>query len=389
MQKKEASEPAKKKGAAVSGTESFLDRCPLAMVDKVGSYMGKKRLAAALLMLCMAFWLGGCESDAEGELTRQGMEAVENLDYEGALAKFEQALSAGEDELLLYRGAGMAYMGLAQYEQAVRSFDKALSFADSKMPNTVEDLLLYKASAQFRLKDYEATAATCDQLTRENEEGNVSAFYLRGASYLCLGYQDRAREDFDRAVALTPGDYTLYLNIYESYEAQNLSGIGDEYLQTALSIEPQEANDYYCIGQIYYYLEQYDRAQSALMTPLAEDYLPAMNLMGRIYLAQEDYARAENMYESIREKFGESGESFNGLALCALAAGEYGQALEYIEQGLSLDDENARQELLFNEIVAYERMLDFAAAQEKAQEYAALYPTDEAGQKELQFLNTR
>ena len=44
---------------------------------------------------------------------------------------------------------------------------------------------------------------------------------------------------------------------------------------------------------------------------------------------------------------------------------------------------------MFNEIVVYERMLDFDAAKEKAESYAALYPTDEAGRKELAFLSTR
>lgn len=351
--------------------------------------MEKKQMAAALLALCMAAGLSGCGArPSGGALTKQGMAAVEALDYAGALELFEQAISAGEDALPLYRGAGMAYMGLAQYEQAVKAFDEALNRADGKMPETVKDLLMYKASAQFRLKDYEGTASSCDQLTESGEE-TADAFYLRGASYLCLGYQDRAREDFDRAVALTPDDYPLYLNIYESYETQNLSGIGDEYLQTALNIAPEDAEDYYCIGQIYYYLEQYDRAQNALITPMGEEYLPAMNLMGRVYLAQEDYGHALNIYETIREKFGESGESCNGLALCSLAAGEYGQALQYIQEGLALDDEDARQELLFNEVVAYERMLDFSTAQAKAREYVSLYPTDETGQRELEFLNTR
>ena len=47
------------------------------------------------------------------------------------------------------------------------------------------------------------------------------------------------------------------------------------------------------------------------------------------------------------------------------------------------------QELYFNEIVAYERKLDFATAKAKAQEYIQNYPSDEAGQKEWVFLSTR
>ena len=236
--------------------------------------------------------------------------------------------------------------------------------------------------------DYRISYVGSEMLSDETAE-SADALYLRGASNLCLGNQDKARVDFDQAVKLTPEDYTLYLNIYESYESQNLSAVGDEYLQTALNIVPQKAEDYYCIGQIYYYLQQYDEAQNALRSPVEEKYLPALYLMGRIYLAQEDYAHARSMYETVQQEKGESAETYNGLALCCLASGEYDQALEYISQGLSMEGETGKQELYFNEIVAYERKLDFAAAREKAQAYVQKYPTDEAGQKEMKFLSTR
>lgn len=350
----------------------------------------KKRIGALLLAAAMAFGLTGClGKESGGERTKQGMEAIGALDYAGALEDFEQALLDGEDFVLAYRGQGMAYMGLARYEEAVDAFDEALSYTDQKMPETVRDLLLYKASAQFRLKDYDGTIESCDRILEEGEAQSADALYLRGASYLCQGDQERARTDFDQSVALALEDYPLYLNIYECYESQNLSAVGDEYLQTALNIVPENAEDYYCIGEIYYYLQQYDQAQNALRSPVEERYLPALYLMGRIYLAQEDYTHAKSMYETVLQEDGESAETYNGLALCSLDAGAYDEALEYISQGLAMEGETGKQELYFNEIVAYERKLDFQTALEKAQAYAEKYPTDEAGQKELEFLQTR
>ncbi|MDO5345060.1 MAG: tetratricopeptide repeat protein [Lachnospiraceae bacterium] len=350
----------------------------------------KRKLMLAVLAAVMAFGMSGClGKESGGELTKQGMAAIESLDYAAALNDFEQALQSGEDFVLAYRGQGLAYMGLARYQEAVDAFEEALSYTDQKMPETVQDLLLYKASAQFRMKDYEGTIESCDAILEDDEVQSADALYLRGASSLCQGEQDMARTDFDRAVALTPEDYTLYLNIYESYESQNLSAVGDEYLQTALNIVPKNAENYYCIGQIYFYLQQYDLAQNALISPVEEKYLPALYLMGRIYLAQEDYAHAGSMYETVRQEDGDSTETYNGLALCCLASGEYDQALEYIGLGLALEGEAGKQELYFNEIVAYERKLDFAMAKEKAQAYVQKYPTDETGQKELEFLSTR
>lgn len=351
--------------------------------------MKNKKIMAAFLTAALMLSVTGCVGKpAGGALTKQGMESLEALDYAGALEYFHQAVTDGEDAVPALRGMGMAYMGMARYEEAVETFNEALNYTDEKMPETVQDILLYKASAQYRMKEYEATVETCDELLKD-EAKTADASFLRGASYLCMGYQDRAREDFDQAVAVTPQDYTLYLNIYECYEGQKLSAVGDEYLQTALNIPPKDAEDYYCIGQIYYYLEQYDQAQNALISPVDEKYLPALHLMGRIYLAQEDFAHAKAMYETIQKESGESTEIYNGLAMCCLAAGEYDQAIQYIEQGLSLGGDSGKQELLFNEIVAYEKKLDFTTAKVKAENYVALYPTDEAGQREYTFLKTR
>lgn len=47
------------------------------------------------------------------------------------------------------------------------------------------------------------------------------------------------------------------------------------------------------------------------------------------------------------------------------------------------------QSLLFNEIVAYEKKLDFSTAQEKAVSYVGMYPEDEEAAKELDFLKSR
>ena len=47
------------------------------------------------------------------------------------------------------------------------------------------------------------------------------------------------------------------------------------------------------------------------------------------------------------------------------------------------------QSLLFNEIVAYEKKLDFSTAQEKTVSYVGMYPEDEEAAKELDFLKSR
>ena len=350
---------------------------------------GFRRIICALLA-AVSLMLGGCAmGGATGTNTVQGNAALDAGEYQQAQQLFAEAVQNGEEEVLAYRGLGLAYMGLAQYEEAENAFRTALEYTDDHMPENKMDINLYLATVQYRQGKYEDTVETCDSILEENPEGNADVYFLRGASRLNLGEQESAGEDFDAAVALSPEDYDLYLNIFECYSEQNISGLGGEYLQSALNIQGDDMEHYYNRGRIYYYLENYEEAQSELIGPVEEKYEPAMYLIGQVYLKLEDYEHALDMYRQIQDEFGPSTQCYNGLALCAMASEDYSSALSYISEGLALEGTDGEQELYFNEIVVYERMQDFATAKTKAQEYVQRYPSDEAGQKEWTFLSTR
>lgn len=359
------------------------DGCP----ERSGSSRRSGRPAGFLCAILAAVMLTGCSAVGTA-YTDSGFEALDDGDPAKAQADFREAIDRGEDAVEAWRGLGIAYFDQADYENALSAFNEALRSSDDRMPETVTDLLLYKVLTQYRLKDYSGAIATADILTEQAPE-NPDGYFYRGASCLAAGDLDKAKVNFDTAVQLRPNDYELYLNIYNVYKEANRSGVGDEYLETALGITPSDNESWYRIGEIYYDLEQYDKAQEALNVPVNDSYLPALALVGQIYLAKGDYDNGKATYLKIQSLAGETQDSYNGLALCALAQKNPAEALEYIEKGLPLSGNESRQQLLFNRIVAYERQNDYANALKAAQDYVAAYPTDEAGQKELTFLSTR
>ncbi len=341
-----------------------------------------------LLAAVLSAALTGCIPRSRGGAsTQRGLEAMEQGQYEEAAADFEKAVDQGEDPVPAWRGLGISYIALARYDEAAEALETALSFTDSKMPETIRDIRQFLMTAQYRSGDYAGAIETGTLLNTEQE--CVEADYYLGASYLAQNNTAMARSCFDQAIALDPNSYLLYLQIYERYEENKLTAVGDEFLQTALSIPAKTQDDKCSIGHIYYHLEKYDEARNAIYEAVEEHYPPAMELMGEIFLAQGDYNNALDMYQTVMEQSGESPEVYNGLALCAIQAEEYDMALNYLEQGLAIADKDSRQPLLFNEIVVYERKLEFSTAKLKAEAYVQQYPTDEAGQKELKFLSTR
>ncbi|MCA5964032.1 hypothetical protein LC724_31870 [Blautia sp. RD014234] len=54
------------------------------------------------------------------------------------------------------------------------------------------------------------------------------------------------------------------------------------------------------------------------------------------------------------------------MAYCDILDGDYDSALSNIQKGLDTGDQDEKQALLFNEIVAYEKKMDYASAKEKS-----------------------
>ena len=347
--------------------------------------MMKKRLWIVIPLAVLL--LTGCQSDEGPSGVSEGLTAIENRDYQGAIANFDAAISQNRETVAAYRGKGIACMGLGDYDKAAEAFEGALSLTDEKMPNTKKDILYYMASALYKAENYDTTIDTCNRILELAQEGD--AYYLRGACHMKQKEYDLAKLDFDNAAAYSPNDYELFLNIYGCYLDQKRSADGDVYLEKALTIEDSSAEGSYQKARIYFYLEDYDKARS-LLDPLVEKKnQSAMELMGRIYLAIEDMAHARKTYQELIEGFGETAESYNGLVLCDLKEGNYDSALDNITKGMKAPGDEGRQELMYNAIVVWEYQGDFAKAREKAQEYVNAYPADERGMREYTFLSTR
>ena len=334
-----------------------------------------------------AVLLAGCSKNDGADSIAEGMTAMENKEYQAALEDFKTAVALGENDAAAYRGEGLALMGLGQYAEAAQAFDTALAATDEKMPNTKRDILYYKGTALYKNGDYDNTISVCDEILNLSQEGD--AYYLRGACYMAQGDYDKAKTDFDAAVALSPKDYDLVLDIYGCYQEQKRSADGAVYLENALNIEDSSDEDSYQKARIYFYLEDYDNAQS-LLNPLVEKKDgEAMALMAKIYLEEGDTAHARNLWQELMNSEGESLTAYNGLVLCDIKDGDYASALENVDKGLALTGEEGRQELMYNAIVACEYQGDFDTALAKAREYVEKYPADERGTREYTFLQTR
>lgn len=84
----------------------------------------RKRACLAVAAL-MTIALGGCGS--AGERTKSAMQMISELNYQEALEQLDAAQENGENDRLVNRARGIAYMGLTDYEQAAVCFEASLA----------------------------------------------------------------------------------------------------------------------------------------------------------------------------------------------------------------------------------------------------------------------
>ncbi|MBO5094140.1 MAG: tetratricopeptide repeat protein [Lachnospiraceae bacterium] len=336
---------------------------------------------------CLALLLTGCGKAGAGENIDQGMAAIEALDYEGALAFFEKALVENEDKELLYRGQGIAYIGLTQYEEAAEALEKSLSSCSGFVGDLEFDTNYYLAAAYYKSGNIDGAAQVYDAILgmRDTEK---DAYYLRGALELEKEDFDRAKADFDKAIALDPKDYDCLLDIYQSLERSGYREAGEEYLQTALTEGGDSISDY-DRGRLYYYLRDYDNAKNSLEKARDTGSAEAVLFLGRTYEALGDFNYASSVYANYLESDPDTPEIQNQLGICKMQMGDYEAALEAFASGLACEDKTYMQTLKYNEIAAYEHLSQFKKATVLMESYLQSYPDDEKAKREYEFLKTR
>lgn len=342
----------------------------------------KKGFVLAAVVLC---FLGGCKG-SEPTAYEVGTEHLEKEKYTQAIENFQNAIQEGDHTVQSWRGIGIAWSGQGVFDKAEEAFITALGLTERSEKALKTDLYFYLADALYHQGKYEKCAETCSELLKQQKKKD--AYFLRGSAYLRMDEYKKADSDFSRVVSGSE-NYEDYLDIYKIYKSCELNADGSTYLESALEIKAKSPEDYYNQGRVYYHLQEYEKAEKALKKAWEEEYILALVYLGKVYTEAQQPQEAASMYKKCLEQEGLKAEGYNGLAYCAMLQEDYAGALSYVEKGLKEKDAQVQQALLFNEIVIYEKQMDFTSAKEKMQEYLELYPADKEAVRENYFLQTR
>lgn len=169
-----------------------------------------------------------------------------------------------ETEISL-RDQGIAAMDEGNYEGAIELFNDALGQSIGKVTDLEIDINYYKGAAQFNAGLFDDAAKTYTYLIKYDED-NYEAYFLRGSIYAKEGEIGQAITDYDAAVAIDPKNYLLYIEIYENLNGLGYTDQGLVYLNNALNVKDKSAEGQYYKGRVYYLMGQTDKARENLKT---------------------------------------------------------------------------------------------------------------------------
>lgn len=348
--------------------------------------MRNKKIICLLAAGLGALLLTGCGGENQ-KTYEQANADLEEANYDYALNEYQACISAGYKLAQSYRGSGIVKLRTGDYQGAIDDLTNALN--DEKTGKSDrKDLLEYRAAAELKAELYDQAMADCQTLA-EDYSLNANDYYLTGCVALAMDSYDEASSNFSEAYG-SDSTYEMAIQIYEAYLGQDMEADGTRYLEAALKTEAKTADDYCERGKVYYYMDDYENARTELTTAADKGSTEATLILGMVYMAQGDTSNARSFYQQYIDADGDDpAKGYNGLALCDISDGDYDSALQNISQGLGDATLDEMRDLLFNEIVVYEKKLDFSTALSKAQEYVQTFKDDDAAAKELTFLQSR
>ena len=316
-----------------------------------------------------------------------GMAQIECKEYGEAMDSLNKALSLNSSDAGVYRYLGIAcYMQNGACDEAIEYFTKAVELSSTGTDIKV-DSLKYLAACQCSLKNYgEAIEIYTELIDNCSSSEKAQVYYLRGCVYIEQDEINNAVLDFEESVKLDDSDYQTFCNMYNKLNEAGYEDRAQSYLKRLLD---NESTDAITLGKTYYILGDYENAVRNLKKAYNDGNTEAAYYLAMSYEAQNNYTDADSLYQEYMSKNSSEQEIYNQYGAYLINREKYDSALVYIETGLELDSQNARQQLRFNQIVCYEYLGDFEKACSLMEEYIKDYPADDIAAREYEFLKTR
>ncbi len=270
----------------------------------------------------------------------EGVELSRLAEYGQAIMSFEEALRLDPEFAMAYEGMAGAYNNLGYFSDARRYFEKAFEFSDR-----VSTRELYYIQGEY----YRSTEATLDKaidafnnflsLYPEDGDGNNRL----GLIYKTIEEWDKAIERYEVCVQNKYDRFFYYVNLAEVYMAKGMYERAGHILELYLDQFPDVAwiHGDYAINYLCQRQYEFAHIEAEKALDLDPTHYHALWIKGHIFLAQGNFTAAEVEYLKLLREEGESARLYGRDSLCSLylSQGRLNDAIAQATEGFQLADQ--------------------------------------------------
>ena len=253
--------------------------------------------------------------------------------YDEAIESYDKALTVDDKLVAAYVGKGKALYYLGKYEDAKNSYDEALKIDENLVAAHVG-----KGNALYYLGKYEDAKNSYDDALKIDDE-LVEAYVGKGNTLHELRKYDEAIKFYDIALKIDARDANAHYGKGLALYAQEQYDQAIDSFKDALNINNKLVDAYVCIGNALYELERYEDAIKSYEKAIDINpaYAEAYKYEGDAFYQLEKYEDAIKSYKKaidINPAYADAhidkGNALNGLR-------EYEAAVEWYDKALKID----------------------------------------------------
>ncbi|QUI24645.1 tetratricopeptide repeat protein [Vallitalea pronyensis] len=233
--------------------------------------MKKIRRISTLLILLILISTGCGSKSPAVAINEEGYKLYISGDYQGALEKYNEAITADSSYSTAYANRGMIHFYLGKYEEALADMNKAIEV-------NPKDPVAYSNRGYFQLAMGQVNEAlkNLDEaiaLKKNFDDKQLLAltYVTQGSAYGMIGAFEKGIASFDEALAINKNDKTFYnakgilLKDWEKYDE------AIEAYNEAITIDQSYAYAYGNRGFVFFIKEEYTKALADVDTAIEID----------------------------------------------------------------------------------------------------------------------
>jgi serine/threonine protein kinase/tetratricopeptide (TPR) repeat protein len=259
-----------------------------------------------------------------------------------ALSHFEEVVKLDPASAELHHRLGRIYLKKRYDEQSVQAYRKAVELHPVN-PEFREDLAMaYYCSGQLPSAIHELSKASRLDYT------NASYPKALGMLHVEQGEYEEAVRDLKRSLELAPADAQAHGMLGQALARQGLTNLAIAEYERALDLDPDLYLLHLSMARAYAQAGRHERAVESFRKFLArvgnqektrmlgEAYVD----MGRSYLANNNPARAAEVFQAALQRNPRDARALHGLAEVALARKDYAKAQRWLDRALQAEPRN-------------------------------------------------